>query len=197
MIRGYADLLVTAGNYAGRNDVAHVLPLLLGLAEEKLNNELRVGQMEKAGILNIVGNEAFLPDDFLEMREAANPAGRQLQSVPLSVLSSRYGHSGGQNSYSVVRNTIRTGAGFSGEMYIIYYARIPGLTPTNPTNWLLQLSPNTYLYALVEEIAIWSKNADLTALARGEKERAMNGVSINDERARFANARVVIGGHTP
>eukprot|EP01030_Chromulinospumella_sphaerica_P024339 gene24339-24414_t len=74
-ISDYASLLVDAGEYSGRNDIAHLFPRFIGLAELKLNRALRVAGMEVVGTVTLIAGSGPLPTDFLEAREVKNANG--------------------------------------------------------------------------------------------------------------------------
>lgn len=82
-------------------------------------------------------------------------------------------------------------------MEITYYARIPALTATDPSNWLIDKAPDVYLYGLVEEIAIWERDAAKAGAAETLKRQAIAGLGLADERLRWGNGEIAIGGPTP
>ncbi|SDP08500.1 hypothetical protein [Phyllobacterium sp. OV277] len=197
-INGYADLLVTAGEYSGRNDVAHLFSRFLGMAETKLNRRLRVGEMEQAAVVAVAFGAGSLPADFIEARSVSNPAGCVLRSLPLQVLMNRdRTRRGIPDAYAVQGRSIAVRPAWNGTLTVFYYAAIPPLRPANPSNWLLETAPDVYLYALVEEIAIWAKDAASASAAASFKEQAIKSLAVNDERARFGQNKVSIGGPTP
>lgn len=197
-ISDYASLLVDVGEYSERDDIAHLFPRFLGLAEAKMNRVLRVGEMETTAVVSLVEGDGPLPDDFLEARMVTVANGRGLSSWSLQELNRRFRNYGGVPAgYAIVGSTIKARPSTTGNVVLDYYAKIPLLTPQNPTNWLLDKAPDAYLYALVEEVGIWSKNVDLVTSARGLKEAALYGLTLQDEGARWGNGQVVIGGPTP
>lgn len=197
-IYDYASLLIDAGEYAGVNDIANIFPRLVQLAEAKFNRVLRVAEMETSGTITLVNGNADLPPDFLEARLVSAPDGRGLNAWSLSELDRRYGSTGGiPSGYSIVSNVMRVRPTSSGTIKLDYYSKIPALTISSPSNWLLQKAPDAYLYAVVEEIAIWKRDMDGLTAARSLKELALRGLALQDERARWGNAQVVIGGLTP
>lgn len=193
----YATLLLDAGEYAGRTDFAQHFDRFLRFAEAKLNRVLRVADMEKPATIALLNGDATLPTDFLHVREVVLPHGTILNSVSLQVLSSRYATGGWPQGYAVVGNTLSVRPKWTGNASVTYYAAIPPLTLQNPTNWLSTKAPDVYLYAVVEEIAIWAKDAAAAAAAQGQRVNAMSGLSLLDERQRWGNGRIVIGGQTP
>lgn len=197
-ITDYASLLIDAGEYSGRNDVAHLFPRFVGLAEAKINRVLRTADMEKAGTVVLTDGDGPLPDDFLEAREVLTPDGFTIGAWSLQALTDRYRSRGGYpQGYAVVGSTIMARPTTNGSLTMTYYARIPALSVANPTNWLLLKAPDAYLYALVEEIGIWGKDADAVGAARNMKEMALAGLTLADNRLRWGNGQVTLSGVTP
>ena len=197
-IADYASLLVDAGEYSGRNDVAHLFPRFLGLAELKLNRFLRVAEMEVVGTVAVTNSAGTLPADFLEAREVKTAAGQPIRAVALQQLTDSYGErSGIPAGYAVVAGKFHVYPVCDQDLTVTYYARIPALTPANPTNWLLDKAADVYLYSLVEEIAIWERDVGKVGAAQQLKMLALSGLKIGDERSRWGNAQVVVGGPTP
>lgn len=197
-ISDYASLLVDAGEYSGREDIAHNFPRFLGLAELKLNRGLRVADMEVTDEIALIDGEGTLPADFLEAREVRNASGIPIRAVSLQQLTnSCVDRSGTPAGYAIVGSTIKVRPVSDNELTVTYYARIPALTPSNPTNWLLEKAADVYLYALVNEIAIWAKDVEGASAAQQLLMMALSGLKIEDERARWGNAQLVVGGVTP
>lgn len=197
-ISDYGSLLVDACEYAGRNDVAHLFARFVALAEAKINRRLRVRDMEKSADLVLVDGNADLPADFLEVRLLVAPNGAPMSARSLIELQERYrGSSGYPSGYAIVGNVLQSRPAGSATLAMDYYAKIPPLTPDAPTNWLLDKAPDIYLYGVVEEIGIFSKDAALVAAARSEKADAIRGLKRDDERARWGNGQFVVGGFTP
>ncbi|WP_455918762.1 phage adaptor protein [Ensifer canadensis] len=197
-ISDYASLLVDAGEYSGRNDIAHLFPRFLGLAELKLNRGLRFADMEVVGTVSLVNGEGPVPADFLEAREVKTAAGHPIRAVALQQLTDSYGaRSGIPAGYAVVGGNMRVRPVCDQDLTVTYYGKIPALARSNPTNWLLAKAADVYLYALVNEIAIWAKDVDSATAAQQLLSLALSGINIQDERARWGNAQVVVGGPTP
>ncbi|MDE4621737.1 phage adaptor protein [Sinorhizobium meliloti] len=197
-ISDYASLIVDAGEYSGNDKFVHVAPRLLGLAELKLNRGLRVADMESSATLTLSNGNASLPADFLEAREVKTSANVPIRAVSLQQLTSSYaGNSGTPAGYAIVGSTLKARPISDQALTLSYYAKIPALTPAAPTNWLLTKAADVYLFALVNEIAIWAKDVAAAAAAQQLLMLALSGINIGDERARWGNAQVVVGGLTP
>jgi len=175
----YSDLLIDVGEYCGRNDIAAIFPTLLRLAESKLNRNLRTSYQETTVALPVVDGVATLPSDFLEARAYVASDIRQ-------------------TNFIISGNTIGSlGSPWSGNLTVTYYAKIPPLTLDTPSNWLLDLDYNVYLYALVCEVGIWGKEPELYKAAESLRDSAISTVMLNDENARWGRARVVNRDLTP
>ncbi|MDX0425318.1 phage adaptor protein [Sinorhizobium medicae] len=198
-ISDYGSLLVDAGEYSGREDIAHNFPRFLGLAELKLNRGLRVADMEVTAAIPLADGDGTLPADFLEAREVRSGAGVPIRAVPLQQLTNSYMDRNGvpPAGYAIVGRRIKVRPVSDQDLTITYYARIPALTPSNPTNWLLEKAPDVYLFALVNEIAIWGKDVDGATATQQLMMLAISGLRIEDERSRWGNAQTVVGGVTP
>jgi len=194
MSTDYASLLVDAGEYAGRDDIAQHYDRFLRLAEAKLNRVLRVAEMEVQGDLALIDGDGALPDDFLHVREVQLPNGAVLNAVALQKLA---GTGGWPRGYAIVGRKLSLRPKWTGNIALTYYAAIPPLTLQAPTNWLIEKAPDVYLYGVAEEIAIWSRNADQVAAAQSLRVQAMQGLSLLDERLRWGNSAISIGGPTP
>ncbi|MGE6786338.1 phage adaptor protein [Ensifer adhaerens] len=197
-IADYAALLIDAGEYSGRNDIAHLFPRFVGLAELKLNRMLRVGDMEATAAIAVVDGDAPLPADFVEARQMLSASGRPIRAMALQQLAGiGPASAGGPLGYAVVGNRIKAFPTGSYGLTMTYYGRIPPLSAAGPTNWLLQKAPDVYLYGLVEEIAIWERDAGKAAAAQQLKTAALAGLGVADERARWGDAQMTVGGVTP
>lgn len=194
----YASLLVDAGEYSGRNDIAHLFARFLGLAELKLNRALRVSDMEHTAAIAVVDGEGPLPADFLEARQVLSASGLPIRALALQQLAiNAQAGAGPPLGYAVVGNRIKVMPGGDHGLTMTYYRKIPPLSSTNPTNWLLEKAADIYLYALVEEIAVWERDAGKAGAALELKLMALSGVRIGDERARWGDAQMTVGGVTP
>lgn len=197
-ISDYASLLIDAGEYSGRNDVAHLFPRFIGLAELKLDRALRVREMEHKAAIAIADGEGPLPTDFLEARQMLSASGLPIRAVALQQLAvNAQAGAGSPLGYAIVGNRIKVSPGGDHGLTMAYYRKIPPLSASSPTNWLLEKAADVYLYALVEEIAVWERDAGKAGAAQELKLMALSGLKIGDERARWGDAQMTVGGVTP
>ena len=190
----YLDLRFAVSDHVGNRNISDVMPRLVQLAEASLNKKLRCRQQITAVTLTFTNGVADLPTDFSEMSSVYGLNGRQMRATILGAAR----RSGSEYArYSIDGTQIHI-YGFSGDRDIEYYAKLPTLT-TSPSssNWLLQEAPDVYLYAVGLEAAKFLKDADLVQATKIALDDALQSLSIDDERARWANSTVRVQGCTP
>ena len=154
-ITTYSELQASVANWLHRADLAAQIPDFIALAEAKLSADLAARAMETRATLAVTAGNAYLPlpSDMMEMHRLA------VQGDPVRVLSYRspdelqqdypFSTSGKPAVFTVMGGEIQLApipdAAYTLEL--TYKQRIPALSATNTTNWLLSAWPNAYLYA--------------------------------------------------
>lgn len=147
----YANLKTELAAWAGRSDLTSYLDSYIDMFEAWCNRNLRVRQME--GEATSVASEYMdLPNDFVELRDI------QWQGSPrrqLSYVTPEYadlydssGAAGTPRYYTIVGNQIRLvpAPDATTTIRISYWQKVPALSGSNTTNWLLTAFPDAYLY---------------------------------------------------
>ena len=65
---------------------------------------------------------------------------------------------------------------------MVYRANIPALTPDNPTNWLLSLAPDVYVYGALLETAPYTKNDARIPVWAGALSQVVDQLNTHGER---------------
>lgn len=121
------------------------------MAESEFNRRLRVPEMEVRSQASLSGQYLALPDDFLQLRAIylLNDAYIRLDQLPLTQLRVDYAAytTGQPRAYAINDGQFVFGpqpdTTYTAE--IVYYAKIPALSVSNTTNWLLTAHPDLYL----------------------------------------------------
>ncbi len=171
----YPELKVAIADWLNRSDLITSIPLFIQMAETELNRKVRTRNMESTQSLSTTSDTLSLPSDFLEPIEAyiVDQTGRRrpLQFVtPLQFQQHKNSHiTTGIPAVALVQGSSlllspAPQTSFNGEL--LYYASIPALSDSNPTNWLIQKYPDLYLYTSLmhsapflhddERLPIWS-----------------------------------------
>lgn len=180
-VANWTDLVAECQSWLfGRADIAAKVPTFVRLLEAKANRTLRCRQMEQRAstTINTSSDEPefiSLPGDFHSMRRVrlssvdSKPRLKFATAAQLDDLRVKNGDDAGQPVWFTV-------AGDEMELYptpssaytveMTYRKYLPALSEDNPTNWLLLLAPDLYLYGTLleaapylhedERIAVWS-----------------------------------------
>lgn len=167
-ITTYAELKSAIADFLNREDLTSVIPTFIALAEASLNRDLRHWQMEKRSTATFDGQYEALPSDWVEtVRVKAGNYSLDLMSQA-DMLDKReayedatgapqfYAHTAGQLELYPTPD-----GSYSGEL--VYYAKIPALSDSNTSNWLLSLAPDAYLYGSLLHTAPYLKNDERVA----------------------------------
>jgi hypothetical protein len=199
----YADLQSAIILYAfrqGDTEFAATCPTFIALCEARVNNILRVRDMEDSAAISMTDGEGTLPADYLQYREViANAPGR---SYPLSaadpgVGQENYPDAGFPACFAVKGNKIRTYPKSTVDLTLNYFAKIPALSDSEPTNWLLEKSPGVYLYGSLLEAAPFMMDDGRISTWAQLHEGALTLLRQEDEMAKYAGAKARVRGVTP
>jgi hypothetical protein len=152
------ELRSAVGDYTTRSDLP--LNTLIALAEAKFASAVKHRLAEKhTEIAVAAGTASFaLPADFQEGRSL------KVNHKPLTLTSidSLNDEPSDTDQYAIVGNTVRLQSHPAADIVVglTYYARVPALTETAQSNWLLSTFPDVYLYGVLLEYAIWAQDAD-------------------------------------
>lgn len=196
-ISDYSELAARAEEYYGADDLFLEFARFVGMAEIKLNRRLRVSDMETAGTIILTDGDGSLPTDFLEMRDCRFGSYPALRAWPIQTLKNRYAYGGVPKGYAVVGSTLSARPKTTGDLDIVYWAKIPSLTLANATNWLLMRAPEIYLYAVCCEMALWQRDVEKGQGFTTLLNDAVDALKSEDRSRTYGNARVVVGGFCP
>lgn len=162
-ITNFTNLKTTIANYLNRDDLTSYIPDFITLAESRLNNELRVREMETidTSTTTVSGTQSYdLPTGFIEVKYAI------WQSDPYSVLQYRTTHdffrsynvsvtAGNPTYFTIVGNKIYLGVTPDSAkiLEIAYFKKLTALNDDNATNDIITNYPELYLYGSLAESA--------------------------------------------
>ena len=151
----YEGLKSSLANWLNRTDLTTEIPDFIALAEDRLSQEVRVPTIEKTAAVILDANGAVtIPADFLELKYAfynENP----LERVSLTELRGYVKTSGdpvifAREARQFVFQPIPTMTA-TDRLIFIYYKDVPALSALAPTNELLEMAPQLYLYSSLVE----------------------------------------------
>lgn len=197
-ITTYTELKTAVADWLNRTDLTAVIPSFIALAESQFNQEERLRNQKSIVRATATFNAEYeaLPGDYLEMLNLTNQTTVPFQKVQFLSLNQWDDYKRDFTTlqvpkyYTIVGNQLQLlpvpGSDIVAEM--IYYAKIPSLSDTNPDNWLLTNHPEVYLYGTLIQAAPYLKDDDRIATWNAMLEKSLDNIHQADDRALYAGS---------
>ena len=183
-IATYTDLQTSVANWLHRTDLTALIPDFITLAESNLNGHLDSRSMEVRLTLTcnpgtgLVNRLVALPTDMLEMRRLLvvnDPAIVLEYKTPDQLVEDNMYLTapGIPTSFAIIAGSIELSPtpDSAYPLELIYQQRLPALSVSNPTNWLITSNPNAYLFGTLLQATPYIQNdARITVWERFYKE---------------------------
>jgi hypothetical protein len=188
----YSDLKSTIADYLNRADLTSVIPTFITLAEAKFNRELRLRDMLSRAEATSDNEFVALPSDFLEAYLLELNMENIAPQQPLAFVGPNEAKSLKANKIinKVRYFTLIDGAfellpspTYNVDLLLTYYAKIPALSNTQTTNWLMTKSPDLYLYSSLLEATPYLKNDERVQIWAAARQQVMDAMNIESERS--------------
>lgn len=185
-IASYSDLQTSVANYLNRSDLTSIIPDLITLAEAQLNADLVARDMETRTNLSTVAGNAYvtLPTDMLEMNRllvTSTDPNRVLGYRSADELSTEYptGYVGIPAVFTIIGSQIQLAPIPDGvyTLEITYQQKLPALSVSNTTNWLLTQWPNAYLYGALCAAQPFLMNDERLPVFQALYKQAVDGIN--------------------
>lgn len=195
----FSGLKTTIADYLNRDDLTSIIPSFITLAEAKFNRKLRVRQMVKRATATIDTQYFAFPTDWLQAKQfvlntnpityleyVTNFQGDELRATTAIAV-------GKPQYYTFVGSQIEVipspDTGYTGEL--TYYGKIPALSDSNTSNWLLAYAPDLYLYGALLEASPYLKDDERLAVWGNLYISSIGDIEIADQRASVASTPIV------
>lgn len=165
-ITTYSELKTAVSNWLDRTDLSSRLPEFIALFEAQVNRRLRVRQQITSTALT--GIDAFgsviLPTDYLEWKRVTwtGSPRRELDYVTSSYLA---GTNPGLLSdtpryFTIEGSTLKVSPFSQTDLDLIYAQKVPALSDSATSNWLLASHPDAYLFGTLTMSATLTSDAE-------------------------------------
>ena len=197
-ITTYSELQSAIADWLLRTDLTSVIPSFIALAEAKFNRRIRDYRMVSRATLTIDAEYEDVPTDWLENIRF------QLETSPITTLEyvtpdqaaeeKKLAGSGNARPqfFSMIGNQFQIipspDTSYSGTL--TYYAKIPALSDSNTTNWLLTNSPDVYLYGALLEAAPYLDDDSKLQVWGSLLEQSLNALQIESDRAKVGSSSI-------
>jgi len=160
-ITTYAELKTAIASWLNRDDLTSVIPDFIALTEAALNRDLRHLQMIDRDDATLDTRFVQLPGDHLETVRLGITSGttHRLELVSLDAMLTQRESSGNTSGrpkqYAHIGNQIELYPTPDGDYtaQLTYYAKIPALSESNTSNFVLADAPDIYLYGALMQAA--------------------------------------------
>jgi hypothetical protein len=191
-ISTYAELQTATANWLDRTDLTARVPEFIDLAESTFNRTIRNRQMiTKNDSYSLDSRYVNLPTDTLEVIRIVVDVTPQITLqylTPEEIAERRNSSSTGRPQYFTVvggsTNQIEL-LRSPDETYtssILYYTKIPALSDSATTNWLLTSHPDIYLFGTLVEAEPYLKNDERMPMWSARLSKALNELKLQGER---------------
>jgi hypothetical protein len=157
-ITNYATLQSTIADYLNRTDLTSQIQTFIQFVEADLNSRLRCREMIIHATATSDGEFVALPPDWLEAINMMIVGGqsplRYITPDEADVINKAQTYTS-TRFYSMTTGIIELVPPAVDEITVdmVYYGKIPALSVTNTTNWLLTKAPDVYLYGALSHAA--------------------------------------------
>jgi hypothetical protein len=191
-ITNYTELKASVADWLNREDLTAQIPDFITFAEARLNRTLRTREMLTRRRTVTTDGFIGLPPDYLETYQLQLPANATNTPEPLTFIgpdeAARFkatSMTGKTRYYTIIDGAFELipTPSSSVELTITYYAKVPALSSTQATNWLLTKAPDLYLYATLANAAPYLQNDERIPVWSQLASSAFDELMMDSERA--------------
>ncbi len=190
----YSELQTSLADFLNREDLTSVIPTFIALAEASINRDVRHWRMENRSTATIDGQYFTRPGDWVETIRLHLTTGTTYIMDLVSQNAMADKRQGSENVAGTPRFYSHSEDQFEvfptpDESYaaeLLYVQKIPALSDSNTTNWLLSDSPDLYLYgALMHSAPYLAEDARVATWATGYSE-AVQRLNLTSQQSKFS-----------
>ena len=188
-ITTYAELKTSIADFLNRDDLTSIIPTFISLAEAQIARDLRHWKQEKRVTTSVDERYENLPNDWLELKMIALSSGKMLQTVSSSEMAERRSQSNIAAEPRLVRVTadqleFYPTPNTATDISMLYYARIPALSDSATTNWLLTDAPDVFLYGSLVHSAPYLSDDARTQIWASLYQSGMDKLNLESDKGR-------------
>ena len=189
----YDELKTSIADFLDRTDLTSVIPDFIKLAEADMNRKVRYWRMENRASASVSTQYSAIPSDFLEPIRLHLETGdyRPLELISQQDMQVRrrdnLNTSGRPAYYAFTQGELElypTPDGTYG-LEMNYYQRIPELSTTQTSNWMLQYFPDVYLYGSLVHSAPYLDDDNRASVWSAYYQQAIDAIMREGEQAKF------------
>lgn len=153
-ITNYSELKSSIADFLNRDDLTTVIPTFISLAEAQINRDVRHYEMENRATASFSAQYVDRPSDWVETirLHIQGDGTKNLMFLSKSAMADK--RQGAEDTTGEPKYYCHSERAFEVfptpdgiyTMELLYYQKIPALSDSNTSNWLLEDNPDIYLY---------------------------------------------------
>ena len=196
-ITNYGQLQAAIGAWLGHGLFTANIPDFITLYEAAANRRLRVRQMEASATLTPSSGAAALPADYLAWRRVTYTGTPrvELDYVAPSWLQAAHpaAESGIPSVFTIEGASLMVRPVNDTALELLYYQKIPALSDSATTNWLLTAHPDLYLFGSMVEAELFGVNDERMPMWKARRDEIFEEIIQLSNKSRGAGAMRVMG----
>ena len=195
-ITTYAELKTAITDFLNRDDLDATTGTFIALAEADMQRKVRHWRMEKRSTAEIDTQYSAIPADFAEVIRFYVTSG---DTKPLELISQfqlldrkrvNLNTSGSPSFYAITAGEIEVYPVPDGtyDVELYYYSRIPALSDSNTSNWMLEYYADAYLYGALVHSAPYLKDDSRIQTWAALYQSAIDAINAESERSKFGGS---------
>jgi hypothetical protein len=199
-ITTYNELQQAVIDWVNNPEITQSVTTFITLAEAKLNRELRTRDMLIRAEAITTNEFVVVPSDFLEnysLELNMSNIGPQQALAFIGPLEAKVLKANKINGlaryYTMIDGAfeILPAPATNTDIILTYYQKIPALSGSQTTNWLLTKSPDLYLYSTLLEAAPYLKDTVNMQVWMAARQQIIDAVMLESERAMRPSTQLV------
>jgi|TARA_R110000796_G_scaffold49791_4_gene118408 hypothetical protein len=199
MINNYGELQAAIASWLKRSELVNDIPGFISLAEDRFNRVIRTTEMETRSQANADNEYIGVPADFLQVRAIRfmgniNRLLRYYSPAELTAFKAS-GQTGNPTAYTVEDRQFKLfpapTSSATAAIEIDYLAKIPALSDTNTTNWLLTDHSDIYLFGSLVNAESFLYNDSRVPLWQARLDQAISELTVQEGKARVGAAALM------
>lgn len=189
-IATYSEIVTELEAYLHRTDMTARIPTFVALTEARLNRLLDDPEMEVRATATGTGQYTTLPADFKRMVGVSVGNYGPIEQVSGSTITG-YDQTvtGVPRQYAIADGAITFAPiDAAANITMLYIRRIPALTAAAPTNWLLSLAPDLYLYGALMQASMFGWDDDRVPGFKALFDEAIAEMRVDSSNRRWGSA---------
>lgn len=195
MITDYTSLKASIAERLHRSDLTSLIPEFIADAEARIYNDLRIQAMEESYSQAIASGVVTIPTGFLEWKflyvdgSSANKLTRKSAEWIYTNYPTRTAE-GTPAFFASEGQTLIFGPCPTDGLTIkgAYFKKLPALSDSNTTNWMIENAPDLLRYAALTEAAVHMRDSEAHQVFDGKTVQLLRRVQKTDDQESFSGS---------